>query len=196
MGQADLVISLLYVFFLGTIGFLMGYESIASIVRRKFMKPKPKKERRWQEHLPWKVDFPKSEMTVSGILPIGIGFLSGILVSVMGIGGGFLVVPAMIYILRMPSSLVIGTSMFQILIVTAVSTFLHAYYSQTVDIVLAALLLLGSIFGVQYGMRMSLKIPAENMRGLLALLILVLAVLMATTLFVPPVNPYSVVKVK
>lgn len=196
IGQADLVISLLYVFFLGAIGALMGYESFASILRRKRgYPPRVKKERHWQEHLPWKVDFPRSDMTVSIIIPVLVGFLSGIMVSLMGIGGGFLLIPAMIYIIKMPPSLVVGTSLFQMVIITAVTTFLHAYYSQTVDIVLTALLLAGSIFGNQYGTRVSFKIPAENLRGLLALLILCLAFRMALTLFITPANPFTVTRI-
>lgn len=195
-GQADLVIPLLYVLFLGTIGILMGYEALKSILHMKSGKPpRQKKERRWEEDLPLKVDFPRSDMTVSSILPVGIGVLSGILVSLMGIGGGFLLIPAMIYLIKMPSSLVVGTSLFQMVAITALTTFFHAYYSQTVDIVLAVLLLAGSIIGAQYGVKTSFKVSAENLRGLLAILILGVATAMGLTLFVKPDDPYSVIRV-
>ena len=195
IGQADLVIPLLYIIFLGGIGTLMGYEAFISILYRNSGRPpRPKKERKWQENLPWKIDFPRSDMTVSSILPIGIGLLSGVMVSLMGIGGGFLLIPAMIYLIKMPSSLVVGTSLFQMFAITAVTTFFHAYYSQTVDVVLASLLLGGSIIGAQYGVKASFKIPAENMRGLLAVMILGVAIAMGLTLFVKPSELYSVLR--
>jgi len=125
-----------------------------------------------------------------------IGLISGIIVSIMGIGGGFLTIPAMIYILRMPTSSVVGTSLFQMIIITATVTFFHAYYSQTVDIVLAIILLTGSVFGAQIGTKISYKLPAENIRGLLALIVLGVALYMAFTLFVEPNNPYSVLMVE
>ena len=193
VGQIDLVISLSYIFFLGTIGVLMGIESYKEIRHKRSGAPaRPIKERNWQDNLPWKVDFPQSDMTVSAILPIVIGFASGLIVSIMGIGGGFLTIPAMIYILRMPTSMVIGTSLFQTVIITANTTFFHAYYSHTVDIVLALLLLTGSVFGAQFGTKASYKLPAENLRGLLSLLIIGIAIRMAIGLFLSPVNPYSV----
>jgi uncharacterized membrane protein YfcA len=196
IGQLDLIISLCYVLFLGTIGILMGLESWRTIRHKKSgAAPRPIKERNWQDDLPWKVDFPQSEMTISGYLPIAIGFVSGIIVSIMGIGGGFLTIPAMIYILRMPTAMVVGTSLFQMIIITANTTFFHAYYSHTVDIFLAILLLLGSVIGVQFGTKAAYKLPAENLRGLLALLVLGVAIRMAIGLFLPPSNPYSVVPV-
>ena len=126
------------------------------------------------------------------ILPITIGFISGIIVSIMGIGGGFLTIPAMVYILRMPTSLVIGTALFQMILTTIVVTFFHAYYSQTVDIVLAVLLLTGSVVGAQFGTKLSYKLPAEKLRGLLALMVLAVAARMAVELFVEPSNPFSI----
>lgn len=193
IGQLDLIISLCYVFFLGTIGALMLLESYRTMRRKKTGAPqKMQKERNWQESLPWKIDFPQSEMTLSLLLPIGIGLISGIIISIMGIGGGFLTIPAMIYILKMPTSLVIGTSLFQMIITSASTTFLHAYYSQTVDIILAVILLLGSVIGAQFGTKASFKLPPENLRGLLALMVLGVAARMAIGLFLPPSNPFSV----
>ena len=195
LGQIDLVISLFYVVFLGAIGFLMAYESLNSIISRKIGRPaKPKKERKWQENLPWKVDFPHSDMTVSGYLPLAVGFMSGMIVSLMGIGGGFLVIPAMIYIIKMPTSLVVGTSLFQMILITSLTTFFHAYYSQTVDFVLAVLLLIGAVIGAQFGTKASYKIPAENLRGLLAIMILAIAVKMGFNLLVQPANPFTITK--
>jgi uncharacterized membrane protein YfcA len=193
IGQLDLVISLCYVFFLGGIGAVMLAESYRTIRARRSGKPNaPEKERNWQESLPWKIDFPQSDKTISLILPIGIGLLSGIIISIMGIGGGFLTIPAMIYILKMPTSLVIGTSLCQMIITSASTTFLHAYYLQTVDIVLAMILLLGSVVGAQFGTKASYKLPAENLRGLLALLVLGVAVRMAIELFIAPSNPFTI----
>ena len=193
LGQADLMISILYVIFLGAIGSIMGIESIRAVFKKKNAPPKPKKERNWQDNLPWKVDFPQSDMIVSGFLPLGLGFLSSIIVALLGIGGGFLIIPALIYIVRMPSSLVVGTSLFQMVIISIVTTIFHAYYSQTVDLILTVLLLTGSVFGIQYGTRASFKLPADKLRGLLAILILTLAVRMALTLFIPPLHQYSII---
>jgi hypothetical protein len=193
IGQIDLVISLLYVFFLGGIGLAMGIESWRSIQHRKSGLVKEKTERKiFYDKLPWKKNFPHSDLEVSILLPIIIGFISGIIVSIMGIGGGFLTIPAMVYILRMPTSLVIGTSLFQMILTTIVVTFFHAYYSQTVDIVLAMLLLTGSVVGAQFGTKLSYKLPAENLRGLLSLMVLAVAARMAFDLFIEPSNPYSV----
>ena len=193
LGQIDLIISLLYVFFLGGIGIAMGLESWRTIHNKKNNIEKEKKPKKdLYANLPWKVEFPRSELEISILLPIIIGFISGIIVSIMGIGGGFLTIPAMVYLLRMPSSLVIGTSLYQMILTTIVVTFFHAYYSQTVDIVLAMLLLSGSVIGAQFGTKLSYKLPAEKMRGLLALMVLGVAARMAYGLFVEPSNPYSV----
>jgi len=197
LGQVDLVISLSYVFVLGSIGAMMGYESLRFILHKKKGIERKKVERaKWFDKLPLQTEFPHSEMQVSLILPVLIGLISGIIVSIMGIGGGFLTIPAMIYILRMPTSSVVGTSLFQMIIITATVTFFHAYYSQTVDIVLAIILLTGSVFGAQIGTKISYKLPAENIRGLLALIVLGVALYMAFTLFVEPNNPYSVLMVE
>lgn len=193
IGQIDLIISLLYVFFLGGIGLAMGVESWRTIQHRKSGIVKEKTERKAiYDKLPWKKQFPHSDLEISILLPIIIGFISGIIVSIMGIGGGFLTIPAMVYILRMPTSLVIGTSLFQMILTTIVVTFFHAYYSQTVDIVLAVLLLAGSVVGAQFGTKLSYKLPAENLRGLLALMVLAVAARMAIDLFIEPSNPFSV----
>lgn len=193
IGQIDIAISLLYVFIVGGIGIMMGLDTIKSTLRKRSGKEaKPPKEIKWIERLPWKVHFQKSEMEVSLLLPILLGFASGILVSLLGIGGGFITIPVMIYILRMPSSLVVGTSLFQMVLITAIVTFSHAYYSQTVDIVLALILLVSSIVSAQYGSKLAYKLPAEKMRALLAFIILGAASYMAYNLFITPSNPFTV----
>ena len=194
VGQIDIAISLLYVFIVGSIGILMGWDSIKSYYRKKKdIEPKPRKDIKWVEGLPWKVYFEKSEMEVSLLLPVLLGFGSGILVSLLGIGGGFITIPVMIYVLRMPSSLVVGTSLFQMVLITAIVTFSHAYYSQTVDIILALILLLSSIITAQYGTKFAYKISAEKSKSFLALIIIGAATYMAYHLFIPPENPFSVV---
>lgn len=193
VGQIDLLISLLYVFFLGGIGAAMAVESYRTINNKKRgIETKASTKTHWYDDLPYKVKFPHSGMEVSAILPISIGLVSGIIVSIMGIGGGFLTIPAMVYILRMPTTLVVGTSLFQMIVITASVTFFHAYYSQTVDIVLAVLLLLGSVVGAQFGTKLGYRLPAEKIRWFLSLIVLGVACYMATTLFIPPANPYSI----
>lgn len=197
LGQIDLVISLAYVFFLGGIGLMMGYESVKTIWHKKKGKVIVREDKKkWFDKLPYKIHFPHADMEVSLFLPVMVGFISGLIVAIMGIGGGFVTIPAMIYILRMPTSLVVGTSLFQMIVITAAVTFLHAYQSQTVDIVLAILLLLGSVVGAQFGTKLSYKLPAEKLRGFLALIVIGVAGWMAFTLFVEPSDPYSVMIVE
>ncbi len=194
IGQIDLVISLAYVFFLSIIGILMGVESARAVFNIR----KPAREddksvpfyeyfKRW----PAQTEFPKSKITTTALLPLGIGFSIGVIVSIMGIGGGFFMIPAMIYLLGMPTTVVIGTSLYQIIFITANVTLLHAITTQTVDIVLAVMLLIGSVIGVQIGSRMGSKLPAEQLRGLLALLVLGVALRLAYGLFVTPADVYS-----
>jgi uncharacterized protein len=195
-GQIDLVISLTYVFFLGTIGLLMAIESIKVILHKRngTLPPKSKKANWFHDlPLPWQITFPRSRLTISGILPLMIGFLIGILVSIMGIGGGFLMVPAMIYILGMPTSIVIGTSLFQITFVTAHVTLLHAMKTYTVDIVLVLFMLAGSVIGAQLGTRIGMKLPAEYLRALLAVMVLGVVARLAYGLFVEPASLYEII---
>jgi uncharacterized membrane protein YfcA len=191
VGQIDIIISVFYVVFLGTIGTLMADESIRTIFnmpRPPSINPRPKLVSR----LPWQIEFPRSKLIISAILPIGIGFVIGIMVSLMGIGGGFFLIPAMIYILGMPTAVVIGTSLFQMIFITANVTFLQAITTQTVDILLAVLLLTGSVFGAQFGTKLGAKLPAAHLRGLLAALVLIVAVKMALGLFAEPANIFTV----
>lgn len=191
LGQIDLVIALLYIVFLSSIGSLMAVESVQSIRGKKRVKVKSTK-RPLSKRLPWQIKFPRSKMVISAWLPLILGFAVGILVSIMGVGGGFFMIPAMIYLLGMPTSVVIGTSLFQIMFITMNVTFLHAVTTQTVDLLLAILLLLGSTTGAQIGTRIGAKLPADKLRGLLAALVLVVAIKLGLTLFTPPENLYTV----
>jgi uncharacterized membrane protein YfcA len=190
-GQIDLIISLFYVTFLGIIGAIMASESVHSILkipRRPRTSDKPTLAMR----LPLKTDFPRSNLHVSTLVPIGIGVFIGLMVSMMGIGGGFFLIPAMIYMLGMPTNIVIGTSLFQIIFITANVTFLQAITTQTVDILLAAILLTGSVIGAQFGSQIGSKISAEYLRAMLAALVLGVAIKLAFGLFTPPAEIYSI----
>lgn len=194
LGQIDLIISLAYVFFLGAIGLLMLIESVG--VMRKSSKGKATTGRgsgqhNWIHGLPFKMRFRRSKLYISVIPVIAIGFLVGILASIMGVGGGFIMVPAMIYLLRMPTNVVVGTSLFQIMFVTALVTMLHAVANQTVDMMLAFFLLVGSVIGVQFGVRVGAKLKSEQLRALLALLVIGVCVRLAFGLFLEPLDPFS-----
>ncbi|MCD6035747.1 MAG: permease [Rickettsiales bacterium] len=199
LGQIDLVISLTYVFFLGLIGSLMGIESFKTYMhKRKGISAPAQPKINWFHALPlpWKTDFPRSNLHISRILPLVIGFVTGIMVSIMGIGGGFIMIPAMLYILGMPTSVVIGTSLFQIIFITANVTFLQALNTHTVDIVLALLLLTSSVIGAQFGTRIGVRLSSEHIRGLLALIVLAVALKLALGLFVEPANLYEVIELE
>ncbi|VAW05931.1 Sulfite exporter TauE/SafE [hydrothermal vent metagenome] len=193
-GQVDLMISLAYVIFLGAIGGMMFVESIGSILRaRRGDKPQVGRRRRtWIDALPFKVRFRTSKMYVSILLPLIIGGFVGVLAAIMGVGGGFIMVPAMIYLLHMPIKVVIGTSLFQITFVTASVTFLHSVNTQTVDVVLALILLIGAVIGAQIGARFGLKLKGEQLRILLAILVLAVCTKMAVDLVSEPDELYSV----
>ncbi len=191
LGQIDLIISLFYVTFLGLIGAMMAGESLRTIFNSG-KKPHTPEKPRPGTRLPFKVEFPHSKLSISAVLPVSIGFFVGIMVSLMGIGGGFFLIPAMIYVLGMPTAVVIGTSLFQIIFITANVTFLQAVTNQTVDILLAVLLLSGSVIGAQFGSKLAAKLRAEYLRALLAALVLAVATKLALGLFTPPDNVYSV----
>lgn len=199
IGQIDLVISLCYVVFLGSIGVLMAVESIQVIVKKKKGKPVQKrKQKDWlrQLHLPFEMEFPRSEVKVSVVVPVMIGMFTGMLVSLMGIGGGFVMIPAMIYLLAMPTSVVIGTSLFQIVFITANVTLLQAINTHTVDVILAFLMLFSSVIGAQFGTRIGLKIPTEQLRAILALMVLGVVLKLAYGLLVTPTSLYTVTMIK
>lgn len=189
LGQADLVVAVSYLLFLGVIGSLMLHESLTEILRRVRGEPAPRKDRRrplWLYGLPFRMRFPRSGLYISAIPPLGLGVFAGILSAIMGVGGGFILVPAMLYVLRMKAGVVVGTSLFQIIITTAVTTVLQAGRNQTVDIVLSTILLLGGVVGAQYGARMSGKFRAEEMRAALGLIVLLVGIQMGLELFVRP----------
>jgi uncharacterized membrane protein YfcA len=193
LGQADLVVALSYLVFLGIIGGLMLWESLQAIFRRRRGEPpRPRRDRRppWLYGLPFKMRFPSSRLFISVIPPILLGAFVGVLSAVMGVGGGFILVPAMIYILRMPASVVVGTSLFQIIVTTALTGVLQAGRNQTVDIVLATLLLAGGVLGAQFGARASSRFRAEELRAVLALIVLVVGLRMGLGLFVRPDEPF------
>ena len=197
LGQVDLMISLAYVVFLGSVGGLMFWESVRAIIRqRRGIVPTPKsredRHKAWIHMLPFKMRFRKSRLYISALLPLGIGMFVGILAAIMGVGGGFVMVPAMIYLLGMPTNVVVGTSLFQIIFVTALTTIFHSVNTQTVDIFLAVLLLFGAVIGAQVGARMGLKLKAEQLRALLALMVLLVCFKMGFDLVVEPTELFSV----
>lgn len=194
LGHIDLAISLSYVFFLGIISSLMLWESVRALLRgRDAAVAKAKMHHHtWLHGLPFKVRFPRSRLYVSALLPGGIGFVGGMLVAIMGIGGGFLLVPAMIYLLGMPTAMVAGTSLFQIIFTTGIAAFAQASFNHTVDIMLALLLLVGGVVGAQFGSRAGTKLRGEQARALLALMVLAVAVKLAVDLILRPDDLYSV----
>ncbi|MBY0406155.1 MAG: sulfite exporter TauE/SafE family protein [Rickettsiales bacterium] len=191
VGYIDVVINVVYVLFLGIIGAMMAAESIRSVLKMH-KKALSSDKVRLAERLPFKVEFPKSKLHISAVMPVVVGFFVGIMVSLMGIGGGFFLIPAMIYLLGMPTSVVIGTSLFQIIFITANVTLLHAITTQTVDMLLAVLLLSGSVVGAQVGTRVGAKLPADYLRMMLAALVLGVAIKLAFGLFTTPEDIFSV----
>lgn len=192
-GQIDLVIGLAYVVFLGGIGGLMFMESMRAMLRRRRGITRRGKlhKHTWVHGLPFKMKFHKSRLYVSALLPFTIGLVVGVLAAVMGVGGGFIVVPAMIYLIGMPTSVVAGTSLFQIVFVVANVTLMQAWLNQTVDIVLALMLLAGSVIGVQIGTRVGARLPSEQFRVLLAVLVLVTCGKLLVDLVATPSFPYT-----
>lgn len=188
LGQIDLAISLAYVLFLGTVGALMLVESVNAMRQSTQAGGGRRKLHRhlWMHGLPLKMRFRKSRLYISAIPVLAIGTLVGFLAAIMGVGGGFIMVPAMIYLLGMPTSVVIGTSLFQITFVTALTTVLHSVTNQTVDVVLALILLASAVIGAQFGARVSGRLRGEQLRGLLALLVLLVCARLAYGLVVTP----------
>jgi len=206
-GQIDLAIAVLYVVFLCSIGSMMLLESVATLIRLHRQKTglyavslqeidnEKSNRNQWQDRLPFKISFPESRLYISALLPIGVGFTGGLMVSVMGIGAGFLLVPAMIYFLRMPPLLVAGTSLLQIIVTSAIACILHAVTNQTVDLILGLILIIGSVLGAQIGVRLSRYIRGAIARFLLALIIMIVGLKLSSALLIPPANLYSIVMV-
>ncbi|ERP96380.1 permease [Labrenzia sp. C1B10] len=195
VGQLDLVISLSYVTFLSVIGGLMLIESARAISRRKSgVAPKLRKsgQHNWIHGLPLKVRFRRSKLYVSLFPIVALGAIIGFLGTILGIGGGFMMVPALIYLLRVPSNIVIGTSLFQILFTMAAATIFHAIGTKTVDIVLAMTLMVGGVIGAQLGARMGQNLRSDQLRLLLALLVLGVGLRFAVDLLLVPKDFYSI----
>jgi|TARA_Y100000385_G_scaffold7197_1_gene7748 uncharacterized membrane protein YfcA len=194
LGQVDLLVKLCYVAFLGIIGSLMFIESLRAILKTQSgsIPKKVRRPRSFIQQLPFKMRFRTSGLYISVIPPILVGLLVGILSAIMGVGGGFIMVPAMIYILGMPTKVVVGTSLFQIIFVTGFTTVLHATTNYTVDIALAVLLLLGGVIGAQLGSQFGARLRAEQLRILLALMVIAVCVKIALDLLIMPTELYSI----
>jgi uncharacterized membrane protein YfcA len=192
LGQLDLIISILYLLLLATVGWLMLNEGLSvmrgrsghsvSILRRP--------ARTIAHTLPFRMRFPRSGLYISVIPPLALGFGIGALAAIMGIGGGFILIPAMIYLLRMPTNVVIGTSLFQVLIVASLIVIMQAQATQTVDLVLAGLLMLGGVIGAQLGSRLGAGLKSEHLRALLGALLLAASVKFLLDIIIPPAEPY------
>ena len=196
VGQVDLLVRLCYVVFLGIIGVLMFFESLRALRRSKSGARAVRKKHTWVQKLPFKMRFRTSGLYISAIPPLLVGVSVGVLAAVMGVGGGFIMVPAMIYILGMPTKVVVGTSLFQIIFVTAFTTMLHATTNQTVDVVLAVMLLLGGVIGAQVGTMIGTRMKAEQLRVLLALLVVGVCFKLALDLLLVPTDLYNLTPVK
>ena len=194
VGQIDIAITLSYVLFLGTIGMMMMVEASRALIRRRTPTARRGKLHRhiWLHGLPLKMRFHRSKLYISALLPAGIGAVGGMLVAIMGIGGGFMLVPAMIYLLNMPTGLVAGTSLFQIIFTTAMATLLQAATNQTVDVMLALLLLIGGVVGAQFGTKAGGRLRGEQARLLLASLVVAVALKLAFDLVVEPNDVFTI----
>jgi uncharacterized membrane protein YfcA len=194
LGQLDLFISIFYVVFLGIVGGLMLVESVNALRRARGGTLPPMKksgQHNWIHRLPLKMRFRTSKIFVSVIPVLALGAGIGFLAAIMGVGGGFIMVPALIYLLKVPTNVVVGTSLFQIIFVAAFTTVVHSTANQTVDIVLAFMLMIGGVAGAQYGTKVGQRLRGEQLRALLALLVLAVAIRLAFDLFVAPKDLYS-----
>mgnify|MGYP000268286783 CR=1 FL=1 len=194
MGQVDLLVNLFYVVFLGIIGALMMVESLRALRRSRTQGPVKahRKTRGLAQTLPLKMRFRASGLYISVIPPLLVGLAVGVLAAIMGVGGGFIMVPAMIYLLHMPTKVVVGTSLFQIIFVSAFTTMLHATTNHTVDIALALFLLIGGVIGAQFGTQLGARLRAEQLRVALAALVLIVCGKLALDLLLTPSDLYSI----
>lgn len=194
LGQVDLAVQLAYVVFLGIVGLLMLQEGIRTWIRSKNPAAPRRKlhQHNWVHALPIKMKFRVSGLYISIIPPMLIGAFVGVLSAVMGVGGGFIMVPAMIYLLGIPTKVVVGTSLFQIIFTTGFTTVAHAVTSHSVDILLAFVLILGGVFGAQLGTVIGARLKGEQLRVLLALIVLAVCAKVALDLLVAPTEPYSI----
>lgn len=194
-GQLDLVISLSYLVFLGAVGILMLVEAARTVWRNRDGRPRPHKlpgQHSWMHGLPLRMRFKRSNLYISLVPVLGIGAFIGFLGALLGIGGGFILVPALVYLLRVPGNLVIGTSLLQVLAIMAATTILHAVDSASVDILLAFCLMVGSVTGAQFGASVGQRLRGDHLRGLLGLIVLAVALRFAYTLLATPKEIFSV----
>jgi len=191
LGQVDLLVKLCYVVFLGVVGGLMFVESLRALRKTRNGALPPRRKHNWVHNLPLKMKFRTSGLYISVIPPVLVGLLVGLLSAVMGVGGGFIMVPAMIYLLGMPTKVVIGTSLFQIIFVTGFATIMHATTNRTVDLILALFLLLGGVIGAQIGTQLGTKLKAEQLRILLAAIVLAVCGKIALDLLLQPSELFS-----
>jgi uncharacterized membrane protein YfcA len=194
-GQIDTVINILYTILLGSIGTMMAREAWASVSATRSGQPLPARKRRHHPlvaNLPWRWRFYRSGLYISPLAPLILGFVTGILTMLLGVGGGFIMVPAMLYILGMSANVVVGTSLFQILFVTMSSTMVHSLTTKAVDIVLAVFLLIGSVTGAQIGARLAQRMRPDYLRLVLAAIVLIVALRMALGLGWRPDEIYTV----
>ncbi len=188
IGQVDLFVSLLYVVFMSAVGGMMFVESLRALHKVRQGQPSaPRRfvQRGWIQRLPFKTRFRVSKIYISALPLIGLGVLAGLMSGVMGVGGGFVMVPILIYVLRVPTNAAIGTSLFQVIFLSAITTVLQAATNQTVDIALALLLMAGGVLGAQAGAAAGQRLRAEQLRLLLAILVLAVGVRLAAGLFSP-----------
>jgi hypothetical protein len=196
LGQIDIVVELSYVILLGSVGGLMLKESVGSYRAKRAgtVLPPPHIEPHiWMQKLPFKTRFRRSGLYISAIPVLVLGLLVGVMTAILGTGGAFLLIPAKIYILRMQTSLAMGTSQFQMFIVACITTLMHAVTDQTVDLVLALILVCGGVVGAQFGTRLATKLQGEQLRVVFAILILVIAIQLVFQLIAPPSDPYTVI---
>lgn len=194
VGQLDLVISICYLLLLGSVGSLMMAEAFRALLKSRsgvVVRERQPHQHNWVHGLPWRVRFKRSRLYISVLPVIGIGFGVGFLGALLGIGGGFILVPALVYLLRVPGNVVIGTSLFQIVITMAVATVLQSVQSQSVDIMLAFCLMVGGVIGAQFGASAGQYLRGEQLRALLALLVLAVAIRFGLSLILPPSDTYS-----
>jgi uncharacterized membrane protein YfcA len=197
MGQFDVFISLCYVLFLGVIGTLMLIESVQTVLKSRggaTVTARRPGEHSWVHRLPFKMRFHRSKLYISAIPPLLIGAFVGFLAAIMGVGGGFVMVPAMIYLLRVPTNVVVGTSLFQTVFVAAAATILHAGTITSVDIVLATILMIGGVIGAQFGASAGSQIKGEQLRLLLAAIVLLVCLRIGWDLVVVPGELYSLAR--
>lgn len=193
-GQLDLVISLGFLILLGFVGTLMLIEAARAIIKRRagiVTREKLPNQHNWFHGLPWRVRFKKSRLYISVIPVLALGVAIGFVGSLLGIGGGFILVPALVYILRMPGNMVIGTSLLQVVAMMAVTTILHAVSSQSVDILLAFCLMVGGVVGAQFGASAGKYLRGEQLRALLAILVLAVAIRFGLSLVLAPADVFS-----